>query len=437
MVAGNLLLLSSALVLNGLMILLFAILLFDGLAKILTVRRRSSPERFPTVVNGLIDFACAALLWHLGRTVRAERAVGIITGIYILAAGWRMLLAPLETPASAAASDDPTLHQDPKLGLAPNKAFVRLHADIDSAASAVRATNLLWMMTLGGVFLAIHVGRMPTSDTVLGMVSPFVATVGDVLMTLALATAIVLPWRLLWRRFTRPIERLAWSLHLGAAKSEAASMNPAAAWLIGNWLSSRFHFTMRLRQARVSLSSALFLFLYLGLPLTAFFVAFNPVWGFSWYFNTESWASAVYQKLTEVRVDPWRASMVDAVIRAYGGGDELFRIRPDGVDGNGDFSFLVIGDPGEGDASQYSLVSQYLKLGLHDDLKFLVISSDAIYPAGSMHNYEANFYLPFQGFAKPIFAIPGNQPLKDSTPIFLNRRRRGRRWKRVSMPILD
>src|SRR6516164_9975772 len=86
MLAGNLLLLSSALVLNGLMILLFAILLFDGLAKIMTVRWRSSSERFPIVVNGLIDFACAALLWYLGRTVGAERAVGIIIGIYILAA---------------------------------------------------------------------------------------------------------------------------------------------------------------------------------------------------------------------------------------------------------------------------------------------------------------------------------------------------------------
>jgi uncharacterized membrane protein HdeD (DUF308 family) len=263
MLAGNLLLLSSALVLNGLMILVFAILLFDGIAKILTVRRRSSSEGFPIVVNGLIDFACAVLLWFLGRTVGAERAVGIIIGIYILAAGWRMLLAPLETPASATASDDPTLHPDSGLGLAPNEAFACLRGDIDSAASAVRATNVLWMLTPGGVFLAIHVGRMPTSDTVLGIVSPFVATAGDILMTLALATALVLPWRLLWRRFIRPIERLAWSLHLAPAKSDAVSMNPAAAWLIGNWLSSRFHFTMRLRQARISLSSALILLLYL------------------------------------------------------------------------------------------------------------------------------------------------------------------------------
>ena len=191
-------------------------------------------------------------------------------------------------------------------------------------------------------------------------------------------------------------------------------MNRAADWLIATWLASRFGFTMRLRQARSSFLSALLLLLHLGLPVTAFFVAFNPIWGFSWYFNTESWASGAYQKMTELRVDPWRVSMINAVTRVYNGGDELFRIHPDGVDGNGDFSFLVIGDPGEGDASQDSLVSRYLKLGLHDDVKFLVVSSDVIYPAGSMHDYEANFYLPYQGFAKPIYAVPGNHDWFDA-----------------------
>jgi Calcineurin-like phosphoesterase len=148
--------------------------------------------------------------------------------------------------------------------------------------------------------------------------------------------------------------------------------------------------------------------------VTAFFVAFNPIWGFSWYFNTESWSTGVYQKLTELRVDPWRVGMIDAVVRTYGGSDKLFRIEPDGVDGSGDFSFLVIGDPGEGDASQYSLISSYLRLGLREEVKFLVVSSDVIYPAGSMHDYEANFYLPFQGFAKPIYAIPGNHDWFDA-----------------------
>jgi hypothetical protein len=156
------------------------------------------------------------------------------------------------------------------------------------------------------------------------------------------------------------------------------------------------------------------LLLRLGLPITAFFVAFNPIWGFSWYFNTESWATGIYQKLTELRVDTWRATMIDAVTRTYGGGDELFRIEPAGVSGNGDFSFLVIGDPGEGDASQYSLASRYLKLGQNDDVKFLVVSSDVIYPAGAIEDYEAKFYLPFQGFTKPVYAIPGNHDWFDA-----------------------
>ena len=197
-------------------------------------------------------------------------------------------------------------------------------------------------------------------------------------------------------------------------ENRAALVNRAAGWVVTKWLTSRFRFTMRLRRARGSLASALMLLLHLGLPVTAFFVAFNPIWGFSWYFNTESWSTGVYQKLTELRVDPWRVGMIDAVVRTYNGGDELFRIEPQGVDGSGDFSFLVIGDPGEGDASQYSLISSYLKLGLREKVKFLVVSSDVIYPAGSMHDYEANFYLPFQGFAKPIFAIPGNHDWFDA-----------------------
>ena len=94
--------------------------------------------------------------------------------------------------------------------------------------------------------------------------------------------------------------------------------------------------------------------------------------------------------------------------------DDLFAIDPSGVEGSRDFSFLVIGDPGEGDASQYSLISRYLELGRRDDVKFLVVSSDVIYPAGAIEDYERNFYLPFQGFAKPVYAIPGNHDWYDA-----------------------
>jgi hypothetical protein len=123
------------------------------------------------------------------------------------------------------------------------------------------------------------------------------------------------------------VERLAWTLRLDAEQG-ATRINSVADRLMRRWLEARFGFSLRLREARLSLPLALILLLRLGLPLTAFFVAFNPIWGFSWYFNTESWATGIYQKLTELRVDPWRANMIDAVARTYGGGDELFRIEP-------------------------------------------------------------------------------------------------------------
>ena len=54
--AGNVLLLSSALVLRGLLIVLIAILTIDGFGKIIAAWRRSRPDRLPLVINGLVDF---------------------------------------------------------------------------------------------------------------------------------------------------------------------------------------------------------------------------------------------------------------------------------------------------------------------------------------------------------------------------------------------
>ena len=106
--------------------------------------------------------------------------------------------------------------------------------------------------------------------------------------------------------------------------------------------------------------------------------------------------------------------MVDGVASTYSGKKEdLFRVAPPGIEKQ-DFSFIVIGDPGEGDASQYALIDRYLEIGRRDDVKFLVIASDVIYPAGAMADYEKNFYLPFKGFKKPIYAIPGNHDWFDA-----------------------
>jgi 3',5'-cyclic AMP phosphodiesterase CpdA len=154
-----------------------------------------------------------------------------------------------------------------------------------------------------------------------------------------------------------------------------------------------------------------------SLPVVAVFVATVPIWGMSWYFDTENWAAEIYNSWAEQRTDTWRAEMVRAVRAATPAGQaESFDVRPPGL--AGDWSFLVVGDPGEGDASQRALGSQILRVGGGADVRFMVISSDVVYPTGAMRNYEANFWLPFQGFERPVYAIPGNHDWYDALEAF-------------------
>ncbi|MGI8596666.1 MAG: metallophosphoesterase [Thermoleophilaceae bacterium] len=80
-------------------------------------------------------------------------------------------------------------------------------------------------------------------------------------------------------------------------------------------------------------------------------------------------------------------------------------------------SFLVMGDPGEADASQYAVVAPLLAEG--GDTDFMLIASDVIYPAGDINDYVDAFYLPYAGYGKPIYAIPGNHDWYDGLNGFM------------------
>jgi hypothetical protein len=80
-------------------------------------------------------------------------------------------------------------------------------------------------------------------------------------------------------------------------------------------------------------------------------------------------------------------------------------------------SFLVLGDPGEGDASQYSVVKPLLGKGNGSD--FMVICSDVVYPAGDVNGYVNAFYIPYKDYAKPIYALPGNHDWYDGLNGFM------------------
>ena len=60
------------------------------------------------------------------------------------------------------------------------------------------------------------------------------------------------------------------------------------------------------------------------------------------------------------------------------------------------------------------LRDQLLTVANSPDVRFVVISSDVVYPSGAMSDYEAKFWLPFKGVTRPVYAIPGNHDWYDA-----------------------
>ena len=81
-------------------------------------------------------------------------------------------------------------------------------------------------------------------------------------------------------------------------------------------------------------------------------------------------------------------------------------------------SFIVVGDTGEGDASQHAVVKPLLARGRDTD--FMVVCSDVIYPAGDAEDYDAKFYGPYQDYPNPIYALPGNHDWYDGLVGFMH-----------------
>ena len=290
--------------------------------------------------------------------------------------------------------------------------FAAANAAHAESAAAIRQTELYWLAVATVVLFATHLARMRSADTWLGLVSPFVATAGDFIMAVLLGGLLVAAAAARVAAAVAPARAKSLATAPRAERTPGCTRCRAVSFESGPM--SACLLPARCATHACRWRSAAGVVLRLGLPLAVLLAAMNTIWGFTWYFNTESWASAFYQKVTELRVDTWRAAMVDRIRSAYRGkDDDLFRVTPPGIE-DGDFSFIVIGDPGEGDTSQYALVDRYLDIGRRDDVKFLVIASDVIYPAGAMEDYENNFYMPFKGFTKPIYAIPGNHDWFDA-----------------------
>lgn len=412
--AGALIFFQTAFAFSGLMVVLSLVLVADGGVNVVRAIRGGHPpgsspgHRLWDLINGSANILLAFLVWLLRDSV-GPLGFGVLLGLRMAASGWQTIFAPAPSDADLFTRPE-DYHPNRGLGLPPHPIVGFIHREAIADATSRAPTDMYWSVIFIVVFFAIHVGRLDAEWTWLGMLSPAVATLGDIAASLVLAVVVLFPATRLWQRVTRPVERTVWRRMLEDTSpvSDQRWSERALRW----WAELRLRRGVARDLENNTLPGAVRQMIRAGLPITAVLIAVHPIWGFSWYFNSENWATAAWQKIAETRVDTWRAAMIDAIVAARGAPDvtapDVFTIESDDLDTSGDFSFVVIGDPGEGDQSQHALRDQVLAAARQDAVKFVVIASDVVYPLGAMKDYEANFYLPLKGIGKPVFAIPGN-----------------------------
>jgi hypothetical protein len=140
----------------------------------------------------------------------------------------------------------------------------------------------------------------------------------------------------------------------------------------------------------------------------------------SWLRPSTLWCSR-NDIISRVFADPTVAARAHWVAlarqRAQQGGaaDQDFLISLPTADA---FSMLVIGDPGEGDNTQYAVARPLAQQAEQAD--FAVVCSDVIYPTGDRADYGRKFHHPYRDISLPIYAVPGNHDWYDGLHGFMH-----------------
>src|SRR5688572_5492092 len=176
---------------------------------------------------------------------------------------------------------------------------------------------------------------MTTERTLLSMASPAIAVAGDMLIAVLISLLLITPAYVLFRTPVRWIERRVWGWYLEQSRAGALRwLARATEWYL-RW---SLALAIRMRSASYSVPMALSQSLQRGLPAAAIIAATVPLAGMSWYFDTENWASGMWNSWAASRTNRWREAMVTAVLSQNGGSatPATFSVAPAGIDA-GDF----------------------------------------------------------------------------------------------------
>jgi len=176
--ASLILFVSPSLVLNSLPVVLVVVLIADGAFKITTGLERGPRSKQLFLINGFLECGLALLAWFVSQWISIAFAIGFAVGGYAAMAGWRILFMPQPAIDGQTLSAE-DLHPDEKLQLGRSDLFAALRQRALARWRDIQRSDLMWIIAITVVFFAIHIGRMPTSNSWLGFLSPFVATGGD------------------------------------------------------------------------------------------------------------------------------------------------------------------------------------------------------------------------------------------------------------------
>ena len=355
--AGALISFQSAFAFSGLMVATSIVLLLDGGTNVVrAIRGRSDGSRLWDFFNGAANMLLALIVWWLRDTIGAQ-GFGFFLGLRMAASGWQTLTVRSAEDGDVFARPEDE-HPNRALGLPPHPIIGFIHREAVAHARSRTPADFYWSVVFVVVFFAIHVGRLDAEWTFVGMVTPAAATLGDIVAALVLSIVVLFPLEVLWHRISRPIERAAWDRMLNdrAPESEQRWSERAVRW----WAEQRLRRSVARDLENNTLHGALRQLIRAGLPLTAVLIAVHPIWGFSWYFNSENWATAAWQKIAETRVDEWREAMqtrhlpkVAQLDRARKFSDALLNQRR-----TGGFSQLFIAPSYSPDGKYIAFISQ-------------------------------------------------------------------------------
>lgn len=301
------------------------------------------------------------------------------------------------------------------LGLDKEKDFQELALQVQKESELRAPIDRGWIISFIIILFFIHLGRMGLDRSPIAVLSPVVAVVGDIVIALIFSFGFIAPLRSIFKKATGSAIRQLWKWIQKVPESQRSKVGLRA--LARAWVQHDVSVIVGMRKSGYSSFTAVRNGLKIGLPFAALLAAVMPVLGMSWYFDTENWASGMWDGWAGSRTEVWREAMIKASGEGTGAG--AFRLLPPHMTDTSDVSFVIIGDTGEGDPSQHILKDQLLAVSNKPDVDFVVVSSDVIYPSGAMRDYERKFFLPFKGLTKPVYAIPGNHDWYDALDGFV------------------